>query len=198
MTLKGNLEDTINGDGFGDNKIPVPMTLKYKLGAVQLRQFLVLPLTKLIGVVVVFTFLATYWFGVRAQDMIVVVAITWVWVGLIHILPLLILAAYHYRRSKNSFFNLDSISGEYTFNNGIIELKFKLEEIERVVKVVSPPKYDKRMDFLGVGYFYYWKIILNDCKILPISCMLVNEDTIFDGRKIEFEKRMFPIPPLWA
>lgn len=75
-----------------------------------------------------------------------------------------------------------------------MSLSFRLDEIDKVIKVVSPPKYDKRIDILGFGYFFYWKIKLANGRTISISCMLLDVDD-FLGKVVTLEKQLFPMPP---
>ena len=89
---------------------------------------------------------------------------------------------------------LDIRNAKYHYRGKEKPLSFGLAEIDKVIKVVSPPKYDKWIDILGFGYFYYWSIVLIDGRTLSISCILLDVD-IFPEQMISQEKRLFPVPP---
>lgn len=169
-----------------------------ELGTRQLRRFLYLPLTKLIGGMIVFTSLSIFWFNVKTENLALVIGLTWAWVSLVHIFPLLVLAFNHYNKCKNVILIFDQNLQTFLYRNNKIELEFNFVDIARVEKVVSPPKYHDRVDLLGFGYFFYWMIHLKSGAIIPLSCMLINEDKIFDRNGIELVKRIFPIIPTLA
>jgi hypothetical protein len=169
------------------------MIIEYRLRNDQVRKYLIWPLIKLIGVIVLFTALSTYWFEVDKQNVFFVIIVTGLWVGLIHLLPLLVLAIKHIKLSKNSCLLVNNVTGDFEFQENEFKSTFKCSNIKNVIKVVSPPKYDDRMDFVGWGYFFYWKVILVDGTIILLSCMLLDSEEFF-GRKYEREKQMFPVP----
>ena len=123
-----------------------------------------------------------------------VLGFTWAWVFLIHLLPLIIMGIRHSRLSTGSYFAVDTANHTYLYTERDLSLSFRSTEIEKVIKVVSPPTYDNRVDILGFGYFFYWKIMLVGGRTLSISCMLLDIDNFF-GMEISREKRVFPVPP---
>ncbi|KYG74369.1 hypothetical protein EV198_1172 [Roseivirga ehrenbergii] len=169
------------------------MIINYRLSDSQRKKYFILPLAKLLTAIVVFTLIAMYWFNTDAENLPFIVGITWSWVGLIHVLPLLILAAHHLKVSKGVSFVIDTTNWEYRYKKADFDLTFKASHIKRVVKVMSPPKYDGRRDFLGFGYFYYWEVTLVDETLLSLSCMLLDSDE-FLGYENERKKQLFPIP----
>lgn len=177
-----------------DHSLDVKMTIEYTLGRRQFRKYIFLPLMKLVAVIVIFTVLSAVWLRVSREDMVMVISLTWSYVGLIHLVPLLVMGIRHSQLSKGAYFSVDATNNQYRYRERDIDLSFNLGEIDKVVKVVSPPKYDKRIDLLGFGYFFYWKVILLDGRTLSISCMLLDTHD-FLGKKESLEKRMFPIPP---
>ncbi|WP_339606214.1 hypothetical protein [uncultured Roseivirga sp.] len=169
------------------------MIVNYSLSDFKRKKYFILPLAKLLTTIVVFTLIAIYWFNTDAENLPFIVGITWSWVGLIHVLPLLILAACHLKASKGVSFVIDTTNWEYQYKECDFDLTFNTSQIKRVVKVMSPPKYDGRRDFLGFGYFYYWEVTLVDETLLSLSCMLLDSDEFF-GYENERRKQMFPIP----
>uniref|UniRef100_UPI0040473F82 hypothetical protein n=1 Tax=Roseivirga sp. TaxID=1964215 RepID=UPI0040473F82 len=169
------------------------MIIEYRLRNDQVRKYLIWPLIKLIGVIVLITALSIYWFEVDKQNVFFVIMTTWLWVGLVHILPLLVLAIKHIKMSKNSCLWVNNATGDFEYQENEFKSKFNWSTIENVIKIVSPPKYDDRMDFIGWGYFFCWKVILVDGTIIFLSCMLLDSEEFF-GQKYEREKQMFPVP----
>ncbi|MCE7991995.1 MAG: hypothetical protein HEP71_08445 [Roseivirga sp.] len=159
----------------------------------QRKKYLWYPLGKLITVISVFTMLGINWFNVNSDDLLLVVGGTWLWVGLIHLLPLIVLSVCHQKISTGASFTINALNKEYRYKKEGIDLSFNSSQIKEVIKIVSPPKYDDRMDLLGFGHFYYWKLILVDGTILSLSCMLLDSEE-FAGHEIRKEKQMFPIP----
>jgi hypothetical protein len=170
------------------------MILEYKLSNSQRRKYIFLPLMKLLAVIVIATIVGVRWFDIRTGPLQMVIGLTWSWVFLMHLLPLMILVVRHHQLSSGSSFAIDTSNNTYHYKGKDVSLSFRLNEIDKVIKVVSPPKYDKRMDILGFGYFFYWKIRLADSRTLAISCMLLDADD-FSGKEATQEKRLFPIPP---
>lgn len=169
------------------------MILEYKFGSRQFWKYILTPFLKLLTVILIATIFGAMWFGVREQQVLMVVGLTWAWFFFIHLLPLLIIGAQHMRLSKDMCFIIDTINNRYQFKSKDRSLSFQLSEIDELVKVVSPPKYDKRIDVLGFGHFFYWKISLADGQTLAISCLVLDVED-FSGRKANKEKRLFPIP----
>lgn len=151
------------------------------------------PLVKLSTVILIATIFGAIWFGVKKEQVLMVVGLTWGWVFFMHLLPLLIIGAQHRRLSKDMCFVIDTVNNTYQLKSKDRSLSFQLSEIDELVKVVSPPKYDKRLDVLGFGHFFYWKISLVDGQTLSISCLVLDVED-FPGRKANKEKRLFPIP----
>jgi hypothetical protein len=111
-----------------------------------------------------------------------------------HLLPLIIIGHGHKRNSERASFAVDTINKVFRFEQNDIFLSFRSDEVDKVIKVVSPPTYDKRVDILGFGNFFYWQIILLNGKTLSLSCMLLDVD-VFEGKQISQQKRVFPVPP---
>ena len=167
---------------------------QYRLNFARYWEFLLFPILKLIVVMLIFTYLSISWFNIESNSISKVVFVTWCWLFLSHILPILIMSIYHYSKSKGVIFKYDSSKSQYQFNKGDIMHKFTVNDISRIVKTVSPPRYDKRADFLGFGYFFYFEVYLLDGTILPISCFILNDEKVFRKGEIELKKKMFPIP----
>jgi hypothetical protein len=170
------------------------MILEYRFSSRQRKKYIFLPLVKQLTVIVIATIIGVVWFSVVKEQLLVVIGLTWAWIFLMHILPILIMAIRHSQLSRHSYFAIDTVNSTYHYHEKDLSVSFRLTEIDKVIKVVSPPKYDKRIDFLGFGYFFYWKIMLVDSRTLSISCMLLDVDD-FPGKEITQEKRVFPVPP---
>jgi|GEM_PF-2033351 len=169
------------------------MIINYKLSTNQYKKYVFKPLLKLISVIVILAFLSVYIFDVAKESLFFVIGATCCWVFLIHLLPLLILALNHIILSKDALFVVDTTNRTYRYEEGSKQLLFNSEEIKQIIIVVSPPSYDGRLDILGFGYFYYWKVILADGTILSLSCMLLDTEEFF-GHAIQQEKELFPLP----
>lgn len=171
------------------------MMIKYEIGASKLWKYFYLPLAKLLAVILIFLVISLIWFDTSRDNMFMVVILTLSWIGLIHVMPFLVLAIRHSRISKDTYFLVDTINITYHYKNVNNDIFFDPNQIEEVIKVVSPPKYDNRIDVLGFGHFFYWKIILTDGTILIMSCILLDIEDFF-GKKYKMEKRMFSMPPI--
>jgi hypothetical protein len=170
------------------------MIVEYTLGSKQRHKYIILPVMKLSGVIVVATIAGIAWLHIEREQVLLVIALTWAWVFFLHLLPLLILGIRHTHLSKDSYFAIDTVNDTYQYNEKGISLSFSLTDIDEVVKVVSPPKYDKRVDILGFGHFYYWQFKLVDGRVLSISCLVFDVED-FSRKGITQEKRLFPVPP---
>ncbi|AYB33652.1 hypothetical protein D4L85_25075 [Chryseolinea soli] len=170
------------------------MILEYRLSNRQRWKYIFLPLMKLLAVMVMITIVGALWFDVRTDHLLFVAGFTWLWAFVMHFLPLLIMAVRHSRRSAGSSFAIDTVNNTYHYEEKDRSLSFRSDEIDKVIVVVSPPKYDQRMDISGFGYFFYWKIKLANDRTLSISCMLFDVDS-FTGKELTREKQLFPIPP---
>lgn len=170
------------------------MILEYRSGYIQYKKYIFLPLMKLSAVIIIATIVLLVWFDISRENMLVVVALTWSWIGLIHLMPLLIMGIRHSRSSKGAYLCINTANNQCQYKEKNIDFSFGLDEIDKVIKVVSPPKYDSRMDFLGFGYFFYWKFMFVDGRVLSISCMVLDVDD-FLGDRGSKEKQLFPIPP---
>jgi hypothetical protein len=170
------------------------MISEYTLTARQQRKYMLIPIAKLSAIIIIVTTVCLIWLGVRSEQLLQVIVATWSWVFLIHFLPLLIIGVRHQRLSKGACFAIDTTNQTFSYKDKDTSFSFHSSEIASVTIVVSPPTYDNRIDILGFGYFFYWKISLIDGRILPMSCMLFDEHA-FPGKELIREKRIFPIPP---
>lgn len=170
------------------------MILNYRLSNIQRRKYIFLPLIKLSAVIVIGTVVGVLWFDIRKEQLQMVVGVTWAWIFLMHLLPILIMGVRHSQLCRDSSFAIDTVNNTYHYEKNNVSLTFRLNEIDKLIKVVSPPKYDNRLDIMGFGYFFYWKIRLSNGKALSISCMLLDIDDFF-GKEAILEKQLFPIPP---
>jgi hypothetical protein len=164
------------------------------MGSHQRRKYILLPLLKLSAIILIATVIGIIWLGIRSEQLLMIVGLTWIWIFLMHLMPLLIMGFRHSRLSKEAHFTIDTVNNICYYNEKDLSLSFNLTDVDTVIKVVSPPKYDKRIDILGFGHFFYWKIVLSDSRTLSLSCMLLDVDD-FPGKKISSEKRLFPVPP---
>lgn len=169
------------------------MILEYTLSGRQRRKYVFFPFIKLFVTIIIFTIIGVVWFDFNTEEAPMVIGLAWLCIFLIHVLPMLIMAIRHTQFSNDSYFAIDTVNKTYQYKEMDRSLSFRVTEIDKVIKVVSPPKYDKRWDIMGFGYFFYWKIILVDGRILSISCMLLDAED-FSGKEVIQEKRMFPIP----
>ncbi len=169
------------------------MKEEYRYGSEQRWKYFSKPLTKLVVVLVAATICAALFFEVANEDFTAVVVGTLLSVGLAYVLPLLIIARIHIKRSRDAYFAIDKSKDRYEFRDGSNQIAFGSDQIDKVVKVVSPPTYDNRFDRIGFGYFYYWKVVLKDGSILYLSCMLLDTHEFY-GRHHTLEKQGFPVP----
>lgn len=167
--------------------------LEYRLSGRQRWKYIFFPVIKLCTIIVVATIVGVAWLRIGQEQLLIVIGLAWCWVFLIHLLPLLIIANRHNHLSSGAYFVIDTVNKTYQYRDNYTSLYFPICEIEKVIKVVSPPKFDERIDILGFGYFYYWKIVLADGRTLSLSCMLLDVDD-FSGKEVSLEKQLFPVP----
>jgi hypothetical protein len=170
------------------------MVLEYRLNSSLRLKYIFIPLMKLLIVIVIATIVGVIWFEVGRAHLLTLIGFTWAWVFLVHLLPLIIMGIRHVQLSTGSYFSVDTVNHTFLYKEKHISLYFRSTEIDKVIKVVSPPTYDDRVDILGFGYFFYWKIILVDGRTISISCMILDIDNFF-GMEISREKQFFPVPP---
>ncbi len=168
------------------------MSPKYRYTNKQFKKYLLIPVLKLLAVVSVALVVGVIGFKVQPANVGFVVLLTLGWIFFIHFLPILVLGIIHYQHSKNQMFRKDLVSNTYYYQDHIRTLSFQRNEIDQVIKVVSPPAYDNRLDLIGFGYFYAWKIILLDGTVLSLSCMVLDRDDFFDVPYTR-KKRLFPV-----
>jgi hypothetical protein len=183
------------------------MTFDYRQGKIQRRKYILIPLLKLLAILIVGLTIGTIAFDIQIEAMPMAFGFTCAWFFFMHFLPLLVLANRHHQVSKDAYFVIDTTNNSYQYRDKDVLLSFQLTEVERVIKVVSPPKYDERIDPSGFGHFYYWKIVFANQQTLSISCMVLDasnfpgkhffpwKELIFPGKELVKEKKMFPMPP---
>ena len=170
------------------------MVVEYRFSDSQRRKYIFRPVIRILLVIAIATVVGVLWFDIRSQRLWTVIGFTWCWIFFVHFLPLLVMAFCHSWLSRGTSFAIDTVNNTYHYMENNISLSFRLNEIDKVIKVVSPPKFDKRIDILGFGYFFFWKVELTNGRTLSISCMLLDADH-FLGKEATLEKRLFPIPP---
>lgn len=166
---------------------------EFKMGYEQLKEYIYMPLIKffasiLLGLIAAFLFLQ-----LTIDKDFLLVTLTLALVFLKRLLPLLIIAIQHKRISSGVSFSVNKDLGTFQYSREAERLWFDVDQIKKVIKVVSPSKYDKRIDLLGFGHFFYWKIILKDDKTINISCLVLDIENFF-GMYLEQEKKFFVFP----
>lgn len=167
--------------------------LEFEMGRSQLQKYFYMPLLKVVSAIVLGVMVSLIWFDLPKNNLLEIVFFTLIFVGFIHFFPFLLIALKHIKNSKGKRFVIDSLHGEYHNSSGK-KISFELDQIDKVIKVVSPPKFDGRLDFLGFGNFFYWEVILKNRMSFILSCMIVDRDDFF-GRDVELRKKTFVLPP---
>ena len=165
------------------------------MGKGQLRKYFYMPLIKLFATILLSLIVGVVLFPITKDNVFEVATIALAVVFLKRLLPFLVIAIRHIRISNGVSFSIDKSSGKYRYCQGSTTLLFDSNQIKKVVKVVSPPKFDNRFDLLGFGDFFYWKITLTDNKMIAISCLVLDIENFF-GMYLEQEKKIFVFPPL--
>lgn len=169
------------------------MELRYRTTSHQKARFLLWPVARLVTVFVVGSICSVIWFDIESKTFLSVLGFTWIWFFCMHLLPIAVMGIRHSAWSKNAMLSLDTDTNEWRYDYLNHTICFYTDQIEKVIKVVSPPTYDNRSDLLGFGYFYYWKVLLKNGNLFSISCLVVDVD-IFPPPLVSLEKRMFPMP----
>ncbi|TXH29691.1 MAG: hypothetical protein E6Q96_03110 [Cyclobacteriaceae bacterium] len=168
---------------------------EYKMGRGQLKEYFYMPLIKLFAAILLGLIAAAVLFPITNDNAFEIATIALTVVFLKRLLPFLVIAIRHMRISNGVSFSIDKSSGKYQYCQGSTALLFEASQIKKVVKVVSPPKFDNRIDLLGFGDYFYWKITLTDDKMIAISCLVLDIENFF-GMFLEQEKKIFVFPPL--
>ena len=122
------------------------------------------------------------------------IAVFLAWMAFFNI-PLIILYSNHLKFSKSTVFkNLDN--QYFVFKNKKGEIRFSIEDVEKIELYLSPPYYDKRVDFLYFGKYHYTSIYLKSSVIISISCLVFDKpEDLFSDELIVRRKKAFPTIP---
>jgi hypothetical protein len=107
-------------------------------------------------------------------------------------LPVFVLYFNHTRHSSNVVFQIeDEIYTIKSKNNSII---INANDIKKVELWLTPPAYDKRIDWLFFGKYHYTKIYTKQNQEINISCLVFDEtEKIFPEELIERKKKLLPL-----
>lgn len=108
--------------------------------------------------------------------------------------PTILLFYNHLNRSRGKRIAIGNDSVKYY--NGTNWISFTFDEISKLELKLSPPSYDKRVDFLFFGKYFYSSFHLIDGRVLNISCLMLDEVVdLFPTGLIKRKKKTFPLLP---
>lgn len=167
--------------------------VEYVMDNIHVKRYVIWPLTKLLLAFAFMTILGVFLFSVAADNIFFVVSVTWIWIIATRLLPFFVLAHRHIGISKGVQFYADSDNQKFRYRVDQNEVLFGVDDISQVVCVLSPPKFEKRRDILGIGHFFFWKIVLKSGSVIRLSCLVVDEEIFFHNAIVR-EKKIFPFP----
>lgn len=97
-------------------------------------------------------------------------------------LPLLLLYFIHLKHSKNLVFKQNG--NLFHYSNHFQSVEFYLDDIKEIELWLTPPAYDKRIDWQFFGKYHFTKIHTKQNQIINISCL------VFDKTKETFPKEL--------
>ncbi|MEN1784035.1 MAG: hypothetical protein AAGF77_02755, partial [Bacteroidota bacterium] len=105
--------------------------------------------------------------------------------------PAIMLFLNHIKYNKGKRLNVRN--GNFIYNNLSETIEFTLKDIKKVEVYLTPPSYDKRVDFLYLGSFFYTSIYTLKGDRIELSSLIFNAyDEFFPEDLIERKKKLFP------
>lgn len=121
---------------------------------------------------------------------LIFVSVVLAWL-LFFMLPLCILYFNHRKFSKSVIFEIDG--EDYSYKTKTNTINFNKEDILKIELWLSPPSYDKRIDFLYFGKYHFVTINTIKNQSIDISCIVFDKtESIFPEELIERKKKLFP------
>ncbi|WP_237276392.1 hypothetical protein [Tenacibaculum ovolyticum] len=106
-------------------------------------------------------------------------------------LPLMLLYNNHSKKSKSVVFEFTN--GKFKYCNNIENIVFEKSEIDKIELWLTPPKYDKRIDWQYFGEYHFTKFYLKTGKSFEVSCLVFEETESFFLKEIIIKKKkLFP------
>lgn len=167
--------------------------VEYRINSQSRSKYILYPFLKLMTAFTFGAIIGVILFKVGTSQILVIVLLALLWCSLIHLLPFFIIAIRHLKFNRNAVFYVEKQNEKFRYKDDKLDLPFEIDQIEKVICAVSPPKNDRRLDLLGFGHFFYWRIVLKSGLTLQLSCMLMDDDVFF-GKPIEYKKELFPMP----
>ena len=122
---------------------------------------------------------------------IVLISVLLAWL-LFFILPLCILYYNHKKFSKSVIFEIDD--EDYCYKTKTEIINFSKDDITNIKLWLSPPSYDKRIDFLYFGKYHFATITTKQNKSINLSCLVFDEiESNFPEELVERKKKLFPV-----
>ncbi|TXK78897.1 hypothetical protein [Mesonia sp. K4-1] len=122
---------------------------------------------------------------------LILLAVTSAWL-LFFMLPLCILYFNHRKFSKSVVFEIND--KDYSYKTKTDVINFNEEDIINIKLWLSPPSYDKRIDFLYFGKYHFATINTKQNKSFNLSCLVFDKiESVFAEKLIERKKKLFPI-----
>ncbi|WP_422107272.1 hypothetical protein [Winogradskyella sp.] len=123
---------------------------------------------------------------------IVFIAVISAWI-LFFATPLIILYFNHRQKSKSVNFKVNN-DKSYIYKTKSELIKFNNDNIEKIELNLSPPKYDKRIDFLYFGMYHFTRIYTHEDRVIDLSCLVFDKtEEVFPKELIRKRKKIFPL-----
>ena len=106
-------------------------------------------------------------------------------------LPLFVLYFNHKKYSKNVIFKQN---GNYFIYSKGESIEFNINDIDKIELWLTPPAYDKRIDWQFFGKYHFITIHTKQQKVINISCLVFDKvKEVFSEGLIERKKKFFPL-----
>lgn len=137
-------------------------------------------------------FAYSYFNDLSLQDILLPSLAVTGFILVMNVLPLLILFFNHRKNSVGIKLVFDGINSQYQLHEKRGITTIPTIDVTSVNKVVSPPSYDNRIDWLLFGSYHYWHVKTKDQNI-KISCLICDDENIFQKSKISLSKKAIPL-----
>ena len=97
----------------------------------------------------------------------------------------------HKKYSKNVIFKQN---GNYFIYSKGESIEFNINDIDKIELWLTPPAYDKRIDWQFFGKYHFITIHTKQQKVINISCLVFDKvKEVFSEGLIERKKKFFPL-----
>jgi len=119
---------------------------------------------------------------------------TWIYCAIVFVTPLLILFFNHKTKAKGMAIFLEKVVNVLIFDLKGIKSTVAIDDIKEITICMSPPVFDKRIDWMMWGIYSYSKFELKDGNIVVVSCLVWdNVEEVLPPSLIRRKKVWFPM-----